>query len=67
MIEKTEVNWRFHWVPHLVQQVQSRHVGLLSVQELAGDLKQLLFICLLETESTLLWVFTCVVILTPDL
>lgn len=33
---------------HLVQKVQSGHVGLFCLQELAGDLKQLLLIRLLE-------------------
>lgn len=37
MVKKTEVASR--WVPHLVQQVQSSHVSLLCVQELAGDFK----------------------------
>lgn len=40
---------------YLVQQVQSCHVGLLCVQKLTGNLKQLLFICLLETEK--IWTF----------
>lgn len=63
--QKTKQKWNgaFHRVPHLVEQVKSRYVGLLCLQELAGDLKQLLFICLLKTEGTLMGIFTRVVIL----
>lgn len=51
LCDKAKEKCSFHSVPDLIQQVQSSHVGLLCVQELAGDLKQLLFICLLETEG----------------
>lgn len=40
------------WAAHLVQQVQSRHVGLLSLQQLAGDLEQLLLVGLLQTQES---------------